>query len=83
MATKTTDETRICACGCGGSPKKGEFLPGHDARLKSQLRRAAADGSAAERAKAEKALKDRGWTPKEAQSNGAAKSSKRAAKTST
>lgn len=28
-----------CACGCGGMPKKGDFLPGHDQRLRADLER--------------------------------------------
>ena len=31
---------RICLCGCGGQPKGGKFIPGHDARSKGQLLRA-------------------------------------------
>lgn len=28
---------RICACGCGGTPASGNFLPGHDQKLRSAL----------------------------------------------
>lgn len=28
-----------CACGCGGKPVKGNFLPGHDQRLRTDLER--------------------------------------------
>jgi len=28
-----------CACGCGGRPAKGEFLPGHDQKLRADLER--------------------------------------------
>lgn len=28
-----------CACGCGGKPVKGHFLPGHDQRLRTDLER--------------------------------------------
>ncbi len=28
-----------CGCGCGGTPKGGRYLPGHDARLKAQRRK--------------------------------------------
>ena len=28
--------TRFCACGCGGQPVGGEFLPGHDAKLRGK-----------------------------------------------
>lgn len=27
-----------CGCACGGTPKGGRFLPGHDARLKARRR---------------------------------------------
>jgi hypothetical protein len=28
-----------CACGCGGNPAAGKFLPGHDQRLRADLER--------------------------------------------
>lgn len=28
-----------CACGCGGAPVKGHFLPGHDQRLRADIER--------------------------------------------
>ena len=28
-----------CACGCGEEPAKGDFLPGHDQRLRADLER--------------------------------------------
>lgn len=28
-----------CACGCGGTPSGGNFLPGHDQRLRANLER--------------------------------------------
>jgi hypothetical protein len=28
-----------CACGCGETPVKGSFLPGHDQRLRADLER--------------------------------------------
>jgi hypothetical protein len=37
----------ICICGCDGPTKGGRFQPGHDARLKAQLRRAAGEGDQA------------------------------------
>lgn len=56
-----------CECGCGGEPKSGRFLPGHDSKLKSRLlqtMRKAED--AKEQKKAEKELIDRGWwTPEQ------------------
>lgn len=36
--------SRQCLCGCGGLPKAGRFLPGHDAKLKSALLRWIRDG---------------------------------------
>jgi hypothetical protein len=27
----------LCLCGCGGTPKRGRFLPGHDAKFKGAL----------------------------------------------
>ena len=35
-----------CVCGCGGTTKGGDFLPGHDARHKSALFREARAGNA-------------------------------------
>lgn len=35
----------ICTCGCEGKTKGGRFLPGHDARLKSALRKSILAGS--------------------------------------
>jgi hypothetical protein len=49
-------ETKPCECGCG-DPTARHFRPGHDARLKSQLRRAAAAGDRKARAE----LRKRGW----------------------
>lgn len=28
-----------CACGCGKRPVRGDFLPGHDQRLRAELER--------------------------------------------
>lgn len=28
-----------CACGCGGKPVSGHFLPGHDQRLRADIER--------------------------------------------
>lgn len=30
-------QTFKCRCGCGGAPEYGEYLPGHDAKHRSQL----------------------------------------------
>jgi hypothetical protein len=38
-----------CICGCEGKTKGGRFQPGHDARLKAQLRRASGEGDLAAR----------------------------------
>lgn len=50
-------EARQCGCGCGGMTKGGAFLPGHDAKLKSRLKKAAGEGN--QEALAE--LRERGW----------------------
>jgi len=51
-------EARLCECGCKAMAKPERmFLPGHDAKLKSRLRKAAEDGDA----KAIAELKARGW----------------------
>lgn len=49
--------TRECLCGCGGTPRRGQFLPGHDAKLKSALHRRARGGDIA----ALEELERRGW----------------------
>lgn len=54
---KAHKESRKCGCGCGKMTKGGEFLPGHDSRLKSQLLKKEKAGD--EAAKAE--LRKRGW----------------------
>jgi hypothetical protein len=41
--TSTGDGTGVCLCGCGGATKS-RFVPGHDAKLKSILLRAARSG---------------------------------------
>jgi hypothetical protein len=46
-----------CQCGCGGQTKGGRFLPGHDAKLKGKLKRAARAGDR----KAADELARRGW----------------------
>lgn len=35
-----------CLCGCGGEPASGDFLPGHDARLRSLFHRCLGIGRA-------------------------------------
>lgn len=45
-------EGRDCECGCGDKPKGGRFLPGHDAKLHSRLKKEReAELNAAEAAK--------------------------------
>src|SRR2546425_10342473 len=44
---------RQCECGCGG-PTKSRFMPGHDARLFSRLRRDARQGDQAARDRLER-----------------------------
>src|ERR1700687_5316443 len=44
---------RQCECGCGG-PTKSRFMPGHDARLLSRLRRDARQGDQAARDRLER-----------------------------
>lgn len=46
-----------CLCGCGGTTKGGSFLPGHDAKYKSQLIKEAMAGNE----EAEQTLADRDW----------------------
>ena len=54
-------EVPICMCGCEQPTRGGEFLPGHDARLKSRLLSAARGGDVQARAK----LLERGWATEE------------------
>lgn len=49
-----------CECECGGYPKSGRFMPGHDAKLKASLRKAMASGGKKGREAEEEMLK-RGW----------------------
>lgn len=55
-------KSQECGCECGGSTKGGRFLPGHDARLKSELRRTATEGKAPEKRSAIKRLEELGWS---------------------
>jgi hypothetical protein len=54
---ETSDERRLCLCGCGGTPKSGRFLPGHDVKLKSALLKRVALGDAA----AKDEMRQLGW----------------------
>lgn len=48
QATKTKSAPRDCTCGCGGTTSGGNFLPGHDARMRSRLLTAIRDGATPE-----------------------------------
>lgn len=37
MTSQRDSQSRPCACGCGDSPMGGEFLPGHDAKLRGKF----------------------------------------------
>lgn len=55
-------ESKACECGCRALTRKGSrFLPGHDMKLKSKLRKAVKGNHAGARDKAKKELKSRGW----------------------
>lgn len=59
VKTVAADGYNLCECGCGQHSRKGrKFLPGHDMKLKSRLRKEAKAGSTS----AAKELKRRGWT---------------------
>lgn len=60
----TRRQPRECMCGCGETTKGGKFLPGHDAKLKSQLLTVSRSDEAAapERKKARAKLRRLGWT---------------------
>jgi len=57
LAQSRVVTARECLCGCGGVPRGGQFLPGHDAKLKSALRRRARGGDATALGELER----RGW----------------------
>jgi hypothetical protein len=51
-----------CECGCGGTTRGGRFLPGHDAKLKSQLLAKSRTGrTTRSRQSAQGELRKRGW----------------------
>lgn len=56
MATKLNKPT-TCQCGCSGTPKSGRYLPGHDAKHKANLVKAALSGSK----RATRKLETLGW----------------------
>lgn len=58
----TEDEKPYCLCQCGIKTKGGQFVPGHDARYKSQLIATALGDDADAAAEAERILEGRGWT---------------------
>ena len=51
-------EKRLCGCGCGGTPKGGQYLPGHDARHKAAVFRAARLGDPVAKA----TITRKGWS---------------------
>lgn len=55
--TPASKEPKSCLCGCGGTTKGGRFLPGHDARYHSRLKREAAEAAAKAAAKMERQAK--------------------------
>jgi hypothetical protein len=57
-ATPVEKKAKLCGCGCEAETKGGEFLPGHDAKLKYKLVAEAVTGK--KRPLAE--LQNRGWT---------------------
>ena len=57
VATASTQVSSACLCGCGGLPKRGRFLPGHDAKLKGALLRRARHGDSSALAE----LRQLGW----------------------
>lgn len=58
----TDDEKPYCLCQCGIKTKGGQFVPGHDARYKSQLIATALGDDEDAAAAAERILDGRGWT---------------------
>lgn len=55
-------QPKDCACECGGQTKGGEFLPGHDSKLKSRLQSEYREASTkAQRTKIAKQFSERGW----------------------
>jgi hypothetical protein len=61
-AVKPKAQPHPCECGCGEQTVTGKarFIPGHDAKLASQLVRSALEGDRT----AEQRLKKLGWTTK-------------------
>ena len=53
---KPPEANNLCGCGCGALVKR-LFKPGHDAKHKSKLRKAAEEGNE----NAKKELQERGW----------------------
>lgn len=47
MSSHNNPHSPNCACGCGGLPVRGEFLSGHDAKLRSKFLRRIDDGEEA------------------------------------
>jgi hypothetical protein len=60
-AISSTDP-KPCECGCKAMTRRGSrFLPGHDMKLKSKLKKALKHSNPATRKKAQGELKSRGW----------------------
>lgn len=62
MAGDEIDEAPYCLCECGVKTKGGTFVPGHDARYKSQLIAIAMGDDEEAAAAAQATLEQRGWT---------------------
>jgi hypothetical protein len=60
--TTTEPEKPYCLCQCGIRTKGGQFVPGHDARYKSQLIATALGDDEEAAAHAERIIEGRGWT---------------------
>ena len=61
--TRVQKEAKPCECGCGAMAKPGsKFLPGHDMKLKSALRKDYHTGNAKAKEKANNELTKRGWS---------------------
>jgi hypothetical protein len=58
MATKKHPTKFLCHCDCGGTTKGGRYLPGHDAKHKAALVKAALLGGK----RAANKLERLGWT---------------------
>lgn len=62
LTEQPPEEKPYCLCGCGIRTKGGTFVPGHDARYKSQLIAMAMGDDEIAAAEAARILEARGWT---------------------